>query len=88
MVIESLCLLPNISYMRKKVYQDGMDKAAIGLIRGFQCMIDQNPENGCEIQNSACGRIGVMLRIRTVKTTEEHKTEHENVGDDRLLLVT
>ena len=50
--------------------------------------IDQNPENGCEIQNSACGRIGVMLRIRTVKTTEEHKTEHENVGDDRLLLVT
>ena len=72
MVIESLCLLPNISYMRKKVYQDGMDKASIGLIWGFQCMIDQNPENGYEIQNSACGRSGVILRLRLVKTAEEH----------------
>ena len=32
--------------------------------------IDQNPENGCEIQNSACGRSGVMLRLRLVKTAE------------------
>ncbi|KAI2491610.1 Transposase IS4 [Fragilaria crotonensis] len=29
--------------------------------------IDRKPENGCEIQNSACGRSGVMLRLKLVK---------------------
>ena len=29
--------------------------------------IDRKPENGCETQNSACGRSGVMLRLKLVK---------------------
>ena len=48
-------------------------------------VIDQNPENGFEIQKSDCGRSGVVLRLRLVKTEEERKTEHENSGDDGLL---
>ena len=27
--------------------------------------IDRKPENGCEIQNSACGKSGVMLRLNS-----------------------
>ena len=33
--------------------------------------IDRKPENGCEIQNAACGRSGVMIRLKIVKTAEE-----------------
>ena len=29
--------------------------------------IDRKPENGCEIQNLACGESGVMLRLKLVK---------------------
>ena len=29
--------------------------------------IDRKPENGCEIQNAACGRSGVMLQLKLVK---------------------
>ena len=34
-------------------------------------VIDRKPENGCEIQNAACGRCGVMIRLKVVKTAEE-----------------
>ena len=34
-------------------------------------VIDRKPENGCEIQNAACGRSGVMIRLKIVKTAEE-----------------
>jgi hypothetical protein len=37
--------------------------------------IDQKPENGCEIQNAACGRSGVMLQIRLVKSLDEFDNE-------------
>ena len=33
--------------------------------------IDRKPENGCEIQNAACGVSGVMLRLLLVKSEEE-----------------
>ena len=34
--------------------------------------IDWKPENGCEIQNAACGQSdGVMVHLRLVKTAEE-----------------
>ena len=33
--------------------------------------IDRKPENGCEIQNAACGHSGVMIRLKVVKTAEE-----------------
>jgi len=36
--------------------------------------IDRKPENGCEIQNAACGRSGIMLRLSVV-TTAKHRHE-------------
>jgi len=36
--------------------------------------IDRKPENGCEIQNAACGRSGIMLRL-SVDTTADHLQE-------------
>ena len=33
--------------------------------------IDHKPENGCKIQNSACGKSGVMLHILIVKSAED-----------------
>jgi hypothetical protein len=36
-----------------------MDREAIGSITALA--IDRKPENGCEIQNAACGGSGVML---------------------------
>ena len=38
--------------------------------------IDRKPENGCEIQNAACGRSGIMLRVELVSTAEEESTRH------------
>ena len=32
--------------------------------------IDRKSENGCEVQNSACGRSHIMLRVKLVKTAE------------------
>jgi Transposase IS4 len=32
--------------------------------------IDSKPENGCEGENAACGRRGIMLNIRLVTTAE------------------
>ena len=40
--------------------------------------IDRKPENGCEIQNSACGKSGVMLRLQIVKHIE---TEDQHIVD-------
>ena len=37
------------------------------------------------LKNSACGRSGVMLRLRIVNTAEERKTERANAGDYGLL---
>ena len=31
------------------------------------------PENGCEIQNSACGRSGLMLHLELVSTAEDER---------------
>jgi len=45
--------------------------------------IDRKPENGCEIQNAACGRSGIMLNLRIVKTAAEDATNlHEQDGND------
>ena len=33
--------------------------------------IDRKPENGCEIQNAACGVSGLMLLLLLVKGEEE-----------------
>ena len=44
--------------------------------------IDKKPENSCEIQNSACGRSVIMLRLRLVKTAEECVDEYSNTNND------
>jgi hypothetical protein len=34
---------------------------------------ERKPDNGCEIQNSACGKSGIMMRLKLVKTTDENR---------------
>jgi hypothetical protein len=46
---------------------------------------DRKPENGCEIQNSACGRSGIMMRLKLVKTSEEEGTNLVLNEDEGLL---
>ena len=43
--------------------------------------IDRKPENGCEIQNAADGKSGIVLRLRLVTTVEESHIR-EAVGDE------
>ena len=44
--------------------------------------IDRKPENGCEIQNSACSESGVMLWLLLVKSEEysDLHTQENNEG--------
>ena len=51
--------------------------------------IDRKPENGCEIQSAACGRSGIMIRLKLVKTADEEdrqQTEDAAAADDEGLL--
>jgi len=45
--------------------------------------IDRKPENGCEKQNAACGRSGIMLRLSVV-TLAEHRRATGPTHDDGL----
>jgi Transposase IS4 len=36
--------------------------------------IDRKPENGCEVQNAACGRSGIMLQLQLVTTAYHEVT--------------
>jgi hypothetical protein len=56
--------------------------------------IDRKPENGCEIQNAACGRSGIMMQLQVVTTAEHEATraseaeaglKHGTVVLDRLV---
>lgn len=40
--------------------------------------IDRKPENGCEIKNSACGRSGIMLRLKIVKSPTDDGESNNN----------
>jgi Transposase IS4 len=46
--------------------------------------IDWKPENGCEIQNVACGQSGVMIRLKLVKTAQEEASNHQEDHQDDL----
>ena len=46
--------------------------------------IDRKPENGCGIQNSACGRSGIMLRLQLV-TTADDEAERTTAEERNLL---
>ena len=35
--------------------------------------IDRKPENGCEIQHTACGRSGIMLYLQLVSTAGDQR---------------
>ena len=51
-------------------YGLGGDWINVGL--PFYVAIDRKPENGCEIQDAACGKSGVMIRLRIVKSANDH----------------
>ena len=46
--------------------------------------IDRKPENDCEIQKSACGKSGVMLRLKIVNHIESEDQQIAD-GPDKLL---
>jgi hypothetical protein len=46
--------------------------------------IDRKPENGCEVQNAACGRRGIMLNIRLVTTAEVEARWTADIEDTEL----
>jgi hypothetical protein len=51
--------------------------------------IDCKPENGCEIQTVACGRSGIMIRMKLVKTSDKedrHQQETEEPSNEERLL--
>jgi len=64
---DTLCVNESIS----KWYGQGGHWISIGL--PMYVAIDRKPENRCEIQNSACGRSGIMLRLKIVTTATDHK---------------
>lgn len=45
--------------------------------------LDCKPESGCEVQNAACGRSGIMLRLSVV-TTSEYQWATSDAPDDTL----
>jgi hypothetical protein len=45
--------------------------------------IDHKPENGCEIQNAACGKTETMMELHVVKRPVEERLVLEN--DDKEL---
>jgi hypothetical protein len=57
-----LCVDESIS----RWYGQGGDWINLGL--PMYVAIDRKPENGCEIQDVACGMSGIMMRLRLVKT--------------------
>jgi hypothetical protein len=46
--------------------------------------IDHKPENGCEIQNAACGKTGIMMELHVVKGSAEECLVLENDDHDDL----
>ena len=59
---DTLCVHESIS----KWYGQGGDWISLGM--PMYVAIEPKPENGCEIQNVACGRSGIMLRLKIVTT--------------------
>jgi hypothetical protein len=47
--------------------------------------LDRKPDNGCEIQNACCGRSGVMIQLKLVKSQQEEEGAYLQEDDDGLL---
>ena len=45
--------------------------------------INRKLENGCEMQNAACGHSGVMIRLKVVKTAEEENASAVTDDDSK-----
>jgi hypothetical protein len=48
----------------------------------------RKPEDGCKIQNYACGCTGIMLQLNLVKTSQEEINQEEDGNNDHLNHVT
>lgn len=66
---DTLCVDESIS----RWYRLGGHWISVGL--PAYVAIDRKPENGCKVQGAACGRSGIMLRLRLVTTAAD---EHAN----------
>ena len=53
----------------------------INIVLPMYVAIDRKPENGCEIQNAADGKSGIMLHLRLVTMAEEYRIR-DAVGDE------
>jgi len=62
----------------------GLGEAWIAIGPPMYIYIDRKPENGCEIQNAACGRSGIMLRLHLV-TTAADQPAHLSADESHLL---
>ena len=49
--------------------------------------IKRNPENGLEVQNSACGECGIMMRLKLVKGGSSHENVENNVTHGAAVLM-
>ena len=61
-------------------YGQGVHWINLGL--PMYVVMDRKPENGAEIQNSACGWLGIMMRLNIVKSAkndEEHQYDRDNL---------
>ena len=60
----------------------GLGRGWINIGLPMYIAIDRKPESGCELQNSACGSSGVMLRLLVVKNEEDSNlhTIENNIG--------
>lgn len=74
---EYICVDESIS----RWYGQGGDWINHGL--PMYVAIDRKPENGCEIQNAACGRSGVMLQLKLVKTANSNNDETAEAAQAR-----
>jgi protein tyrosine phosphatase len=57
---------------------DSTDKEVPGLIWDFLafCLFERNPNDGCEILSCCCGRTGIMVALKFVKThTQQQKNK-------------
>jgi len=62
----------------------GLGGAWISIGLPMYVSIDRKPENGCEIQNAACERSGIMLRLHLVTTTAD---QHAHLSADKSRLL-
>ena len=66
-----------ISFTLIVVYQDSMVRGGkwINIVLLMYVAIDKNPKNGLETQNLSCGKLGIVLHLKLVKTKTNNEVE-------------